>query len=279
MFALLPLAFGAPRLFTPFLATRTGNAPALISPVSPLPWTEGATPVMQAPRFPEVPVMSAMPMPVVPAGEWVVEQEPASDGLVKGAATAAILLAMVSARKRNAALAIDGNEDLKGWKKVIADTTSKGMAVCGFIYPLVELMTTFGAVLIRAENVWLRRFYATVGAPLVSFYIHHVYLWFIGMVVVFLTCSRGSYGLSKFVRFNVIQAILMSIILQCVGATWPLIPALVRESFFGKLLQEFFFLGGALAIVQSIFLICFGRYPNFPVLTGAAKLQVQRRDY
>jgi hypothetical protein len=230
-----------------------------------------------------MPAMPAMPVPVL---EWAeaVEIEPSAapvseQGMVKGAAAAAILLAVAGTRTRKAALAVDGNEDLRGWKKVVADTGSKALALSGFIFPVVELMTTFGAVLIRSENAAIRRFYANFAAPLVSFYMHHVYLWFIGMVAVFLTCSRGSYGLSKFVRFNVIQAILLSILMQCVGASWPLIPILVRESFFGKLLQEFFFLGGSLIIVQSAFLICFGRYPKFPVLTGAARLQVQRRDY
>jgi hypothetical protein len=165
---------------------------------------------------------------------------------------------------------------MKGWKKVVADTGSKAMALCAFIFPIVELFTTFGSVLIMADNPVLRRFYASVAAPLVNFYIHHVYLWFAIMVAVFLTCSRGMRGLSKFVRFNVIQAILLSIMLQCVGASWPLVPVVFRESFFGRLVQEFFFLGGSLVIAQSAFLISLGRYPNFPVLTGAARLQVQR---
>jgi hypothetical protein len=278
MLALLPLALGAPRFFIPLHLHRQGNAPTLISPV-PV-----ATPVMQAPRMPT----AQMTVPAVQWAETEAELERSAEadppsalldehGMVRGAAAAAILLSMVT--RRTAALAIDGNEDLRGFKKVVADAGSKAMAMAGFIFPFVELMTTFGSVLIRSENAGLRRFYGTVAAPLVSFYIHHVYLWFIGMVAVFLTCSRGARGLSKFVRFNVVQGILLSIMLQCFGASWPLIPVIVRESFFGKLLQEFFFLGGSLIIAQSLFLIAFGRYPKFPVLTGAARLQVQRRDY
>ena len=96
------------------------------------------------------------------------------------------------------------------------------------------------------------------------------------MIWIFLICSRGSIRLTKFVRFNIIQAILLNIVCSCIGSIYAFLPIILRESTIGILLANFLYLGTVIIIVYSSFLILCGRYPKIPILTEAAKLQVQR---
>lgn len=96
------------------------------------------------------------------------------------------------------------------------------------------------------------------------------------MIVVFLKCSRGGKGLSKFLRFNVIQAVLMSIVIQCFSVCWPVVPFTLRESIVGVTITNSFFWGAVLTIFYAIFCILLGRYPKLPLISDAARLQVMR---
>ena len=111
-----------------------------------------------------------------------------------------------------------------------------------------------------------------------TFYTENTYVVFIFMVWVFITCSRGSVPLTKFVRFNVIQAILLNIICSCVGVIFTFLPVVLKESMLGSIFANFLYLGIILLIAYSSLLIAYGRYPSIPVLSDAARLQVQQRD-
>ena len=82
--------------------------------------------------------------------------------------------------------------------------------------------------------------------------------------------------MSKFVRFNIIQAILLNIVCSCIGSIYSFLPIILRESTVGILLANFLYLGTVMIMAYSAFLIFCGRYPKIPILTEAAKLQVQR---
>ena len=96
------------------------------------------------------------------------------------------------------------------------------------------------------------------------------------MIWIFIVCSRGSVPLTKFLRFNVIQAILLNIICSCSGVIFSFLPIVLRESMIGIIFANFLFLGVVLIIAYSSLLIVYGRYPRIPILSEAAKLQVQR---
>ena len=96
------------------------------------------------------------------------------------------------------------------------------------------------------------------------------------MVWVFIMCSRGRVPLTKFVRFNVIQAILLNIVCSCSGVVFTFLPIVLRESALGVIFANFLFLGIVLLIAYASLLISYGRYPRIPFLSEAAKLQVQQ---
>lgn len=122
----------------------------------------------------------------------------------------------------------------------------------------------------------MRRLYSKYLARIGMFYLQNVYACFAVMIFIFLSCSRGRKGLSKFVRFNVIQAVLMSIVIQCFSVCWPVVPFTIREGFVGQLIVNSFFWGAVLTIFYCIALIALGRYPKIPVVSEAARLQVMR---
>ena len=82
--------------------------------------------------------------------------------------------------------------------------------------------------------------------------------------------------MTKFVRFNVIQAILLNIIVTCLGIVFGYLPVIIRESVLGVMISNAIYLGIVLTMLYSALLIFYGRYPRIPVLSEAAKLQVQR---
>ena len=153
----------------------------------------------------------------------------------------------------------------------------RGISIISFIFPFVEISTYFGPkVFLSTESTVLKAFYVNHVAKLSTFYTENTYVVFIFMVWIFITCSRGSVPLSKFVRFNVIQAILLNIICSCSGVIFSFLPIVLRESMIGIIFANFLFLGVVLIIAYSSLLIVYGRYPRIPILSEAAKLQVQR---
>ena len=153
----------------------------------------------------------------------------------------------------------------------------RGISVAAFVFPLFEVASYFGPkVFLSTENSALRGFYLNHLTKITSFYTENNLLIFIFMVWVFIVCSRGSIPLTKFVRFNIIQAILLNIICSCLGVIFTFCPIVLRESMIGIILANFLFLGVSLLIGYSSLLIIYGRFPRIPILSEAAKLQVQQ---
>jgi len=162
-------------------------------------------------------------------------------------------------------------------KIIITKICERVLVIASFIFPFFEISYYFGAkVFLGADNINLKYFYVNYIQKLVSFYEGNIYLIFIAMLVIFLTCSRGTIPLTKFVRFNIIQAILLSIICTCIGSIVSFCPLSIREGAIGILLANFLYLGILVLMLYSWLLIVFGRYPKIPVISEAARLQVQR---
>ncbi len=151
------------------------------------------------------------------------------------------------------------------------------VSILSFIFPFIELSYYFGAkVFLSTESLSLKTFYVNYIQKLSNFYADNVYVIFILMVGIFIICSRGTIALTKYARFNIIQAILLNIICSCIGSIYAFLPIVLRESTIGILLANFLYLGLVILIMYSSLLIFYGRYPKIPVISEAAKLQVQR---
>ena len=77
------------------------------------------------------------------------------------------------------------------------------LSIAAFIFPFIEVASYFGPkVFLSTESMVLRSFYFNYLTKITSFYTENNLVIFIFMVWVFITCSRGSIPLTKFVRFN-----------------------------------------------------------------------------
>ena len=163
-------------------------------------------------------------------------------------------------------------------QNLIKKVFERCLSILVFIFPFVELSYYFGAkVFLSTDNLLFKSFYINSIQKLTNFYGANVYLIFILMVSIFLACSRGTMPLSDYARLNIIQAILINIICSCLGSSYSFLPIVLRESFLGILFANYLYLGLILLITYSSLLILYGRIPSIPVITEAAKMQVQRR--
>ena len=96
----------------------------------------------------------------------------------------------------------------KTFKDFIIPFFERALSTIAFIFPFVEISAYFGPkVFLSTDSPVLKTLYVNYILKLSSFYAENTYVVFILMVWIFITCSRGSAPLTKFVRFNVIQAI------------------------------------------------------------------------
>jgi hypothetical protein len=153
----------------------------------------------------------------------------------------------------------------------------RGLSISAFMFPFVEVVSYFGAkVFLGTESFALKVFYATYIEKISRFYAENNLLIFLLMVYIFIMCSRKASRLTKFVRFNIIQAILLNIICACIGVIFTFLPVVVRESMLGVILANLLFFSVVLLIGYSSLLIAYGRLPVIPVVSEAAKMQIQR---
>ena len=103
-------------------------------------------------------------------------------------------------------------------KSYLIQISERLIAILAFIFPFTEISYYFGAkVFLGTDSMALKIFYLNYISKLASFYEANVYLVFAVMVSVFIVCSRGTVRLTKFVRFNIIQAILLGTCLLLVS--------------------------------------------------------------
>ena len=151
------------------------------------------------------------------------------------------------------------------------------LSITAFIFPFFETMSYFGPkVFLGTENVILQDIYLNSLEEATNFYTENNLLIFIFMVWLFIICSRGLVRLTKYVRFNIIQAILLNIICSCVGLAFSFLPIVLRESLLGLIFSNFLFLSIVLILGYCSLLIAYHRYPELPIVTEAAKLQVRK---
>merc|ERR1719316_753996 len=171
---------------------------------------------------------------------------------------------------------------------MVGTLLEKVLCICGFLFPLMELCQYLsGRVLLSTGSPLMRRLQQRYLSKLGLILQRAPYPYFGVMVVLFITLSKGwekkmtffgktyTTGLSKSLRFNMCQAVLMSIVIQCFTSVWMQMPFVIREAAVGQALCNAFFWGWAFTMGYCVFFILLGRYPFIPVLSEAARLHVQ----
>jgi hypothetical protein len=153
----------------------------------------------------------------------------------------------------------------------------RGVSVATYIFPFLQVTVYFAArVCYSSNDIGFKVTYANFLHPLILFYNQNVYMISIAMVGIFLLCSRNSLPMTKFLRFNVLQAILLDIICSCVGQIYMACSVTFKLSTFGVMFANFVYVGTLSWIAYSIVIISLGRFPVLPFISRAANIHLQR---
>lgn len=162
----------------------------------------------------------------------------------------------------------------------------KGLSIIAYIFPFVEISSTLALkVFLSADSPFLRFFYFTYITPATEFYRANIYLCFGLMLGIFITCAKGKVPftngkrklpLTNYVRFNIIQAILINVVASCISVIYSDIPIVIQESTIGLIIATGLYFWILMLIISSIIVILYGRWSTIPVISQAAKLQIQQ---
>jgi len=111
--------------------------------------------------------------------------------------------------------------------------------------------------------------------PLSQFYEKNIYFLFGILIALFIFCSRRGGPLSKFTRYNIIQAILLDIIITCFGQVYFLVPNFLRETLIGNMFSSGIYLLIMIYLIYAALLILGGKCPKLPLISQGARMQIQ----
>lgn len=142
--------------------------------------------------------------------------------------------------------------------------------------PLMEGLQNFGQQVLPDYPFRLMSVYKKTFMPLVIFYVTHPALAFITFFVLYYLFVRSKSPIPNrpFIRFNVLQAILLFLINSLLGSAFRALPIEFRVSLYGLILCNTLFWFVLSTIVYSSFKSLEGKYSNIPVISQAVKIQI-----
>ena len=145
--------------------------------------------------------------------------------------------------------------------------------------PLLEGLQNFGQQILPDYPFSVMSVYKKTLMPLVLFYVTHPALAFIVFFVLYYLFVRAKSPIPDrpFIRFNVLQAILLFLINSLLGATFRALPIEFRMSLYGLMLCNTLFWFVLSTIFYSIFKAMSGRYAKIPVISQAVRIQIDNQ--
>lgn len=142
--------------------------------------------------------------------------------------------------------------------------------------PLLEGLQNFGQQILPDYPFNLMSIYKKTFMPLVVFYVTHPALAFVTFFVLYYLFVRPKSPIPNrpFIRFNVLQAILLFLINSLLGSAFRALPMEFKVSLYGLILCNTLFWFVLSTIVYSIFKSVEGKYAKIPVISQAVKIQI-----
>lgn len=142
--------------------------------------------------------------------------------------------------------------------------------------PLLEGLQNFGQQILPDYPFSLMSLYKQTLMPLVIFYVTHPALAFIVFFVLYYLFVRTKSPIPNrpFIRFNVLQSILLFLINSLLGATFRALPIEFRVSIYGLMLCNTLFWFVLSTIIYSVFKCLQGKYAKIPVISQAVRIQI-----
>lgn len=155
---------------------------------------------------------------------------------------------------------------------------------CGSILPywlpLLEGLQNFGQQILPDYPFNLMSLYKKTLMPLVIFYVTHPALAFITFFVLYYLFVRAKSPVPNrpFIRFNVLQSILLFLINSLLGATFRALPIEFRMSLYGLMVCNILFWFVLSTIIYSILKSIQGKYSRIPVISQAVRIQIDNQQ-
>jgi uncharacterized membrane protein len=155
---------------------------------------------------------------------------------------------------------------------------------CGSILPywlpLLEGLQNFGQQILPDYPFSLMSLYKKTLMPLVIFYVTHPALAFMTFFVLYYLFVRAKSPIPDrpFIRFNVLQSILLFLINSLLGATFRALPIEFRMSLYGLMLCNTLFWFVLSTIIYSVVKSIQGKYARIPVISQAVRIQIDNQQ-
>nr|YP_010470990.1 Tic20 family protein Ycf60 [Synarthrophyton patena]UVF62819.1 Tic20 family protein Ycf60 [Synarthrophyton patena] len=145
--------------------------------------------------------------------------------------------------------------------------------------PLLEGLQNFGQQILPDYPFSIMSLYKKTLMPLVLFYVTHPALAFIIFFVLYYLFVRAKSPLPDrpFIRFNVLQSILLFLINSLLGATFRALPIEFRVSLYGLMLCNTLFWFVLSTIIYSVIKALEGKYAKIPVISQAVRIQIDNQ--
>nr|AYR06547.1 hypothetical protein [Rhodogorgon sp.] len=152
-------------------------------------------------------------------------------------------------------------------------------SVLPYWLPLLEGLQNFGQQILPDYPFSIMTLYRKTLMPLVLFYVTHPALAFVIFFVLYYLFVRAKSPMPDrpFIRFNVLQSILLFFINSLLGATFRALPIEFRVSLYGLMLCNTLFWFVLSTIFYSVVKAIEGRYAKIPVISQAVRIQIDNQ--
>nr|YP_009394893.1 hypothetical protein [Polysiphonia stricta]ARW63455.1 hypothetical protein [Polysiphonia stricta] len=142
--------------------------------------------------------------------------------------------------------------------------------------PLLEGLQNFGQQILPDYPFSIMSLYKKTFMPMVIFYVTHPALAFIIFFVLYSLFVRSKSPIPNrpFVRFNVLQAILLFLINSLLGSAFRALPIEFRVSLYGLILCNTLFWFVLSTIIYATIKSIEGKYAKIPVISQAVRIQI-----
>jgi uncharacterized membrane protein len=163
------------------------------------------------------------------------------------------------------------------YKITIIDRTA---SIIPYWLPLLEGLQNFGQQILPDYPFSIMHIYKKTLMPFVLFYVTHPALAFIVFFVLYYLFVRAKSPIPDrpFIRFNVLQSILLFLINSLLGATFRALPIEFRMSLYGLMLCNTLFWFVLSTIFYSILKALEGKYARIPVISQAVRIQIDNQQ-
>lgn len=142
--------------------------------------------------------------------------------------------------------------------------------------PLLEGLQNFGQYVLPEYPFGIMSMYRKTLMPLVIFYVTHPALALVTFFILYYLFVRTKSPIPDrpFIRFNVLQSILLFLINSLLGATYRALPIEFRASLYGTMICNTLFWFALLTVAYSIIKSIEGKYAKIPVISQAVRMQI-----